>query len=163
MTTHFNSHIGPPPDRHTHVCAHTHTHWQAKRNGKGQRMKRYVDLFFSNSIAEAKNMDSNNSRVHCYGQRSQDDKNLFTQIQLNRRPDVPMQWGKTDSGTSNLCMQNIRTSKKLHDTTYKDKGRVLAPHKQWTGSQILKYLFTICKIYRFQQTAIDLKKKELRV
>jgi hypothetical protein len=66
------------------------------------------------------------------------------QIQPNRQPDVPLQWGRIVCGTSILCMQNTGTPKKLHDTTYYDQRRDLAPHKQWTSNQILKRLFTIC-------------------
>jgi len=33
--------------------------------------------------------------------------------------------------------------------------RGLVYHQQQSGSQIFKCLFTICQIYRFQQTAID--------
>jgi hypothetical protein len=47
-------------------------------------------------------------------------------------------------GTSNLCMQNTGTAKKLHDKTYNGQRRDLAPHKQRTSSQIFKRLFTVC-------------------
>ena len=52
--------------------------WETAENGALCRS------FFSNGRAEAKNMDSNNFRAHGNGQRSRDDKNLFTQIQHNR-------------------------------------------------------------------------------
>jgi hypothetical protein len=44
-------------------------------------------------------------------------------------------------GTSDLCMQNTGTPNKLHDTTYYNQRRDLAPHKQRTSSQILKTPF----------------------
>ena len=59
------------------------------------------------------------------------------------------------NGTSNPCMQNTGTPKKLLDTTYNYQRRDLAPHKQRTGCQIFRRLLTICQIYGFQQTVID--------
>jgi len=48
--------------------------------------------------------------------------------------------------------------KKLLETTHNGWWRDLAYHQQQSGSQIFKCLFTICQIYRFQQTAIDYTK-----
>jgi hypothetical protein len=41
--------------------------------------------------------------------------------------DVPLQWARTVSGTSNLCIQNTGTPKKFLDTTYNYQRRDLAP------------------------------------
>ena len=65
-----------------------------KRNGEGQRMERYVDFFFSNGRAEAKNTNSNNSRAHGNGQRSRDDKNLLHRFNLTDDPMCPCNEGE---------------------------------------------------------------------
>ena len=121
-----------------------------KRNGKGQRKERYAELF-SDCRAEAKNTDSNNSGVHCYCLLPREDKSLFEQIQPNRQPHVPCNEGEQSVEHLMHVCRILETPKKLHDTTYNDRRRDLAPHKQRTSSQTLKRFSQFVKSIDFSK------------
>ena len=99
----------------------------ASTMGKGSETSD-LQSFFPN-IEQRLITDPNNTRVHYHCQRSREAKSIFKQIQNNKRPDVPMQLGRTDCGTLNLCMQYTGTTQKHHDKAHNQR-RDLAPDNE---------------------------------